>query len=189
VNGGFGPPELRPAQPVRKEAFMNNLNSVLVEGNLVRDPLLRSTPKGTPICTFSLASNRFYKQDSGMEKEVSFLDVEAWGKLSEHCYNQGHKGRGVRVVGRLKQDRWIGSDGKNHSRVTIVAEHVEFRPDFKKEEERYTGAGIASGIPAMEPGMPADGMPSIPFTGEIAGGFPSAEEETALIKSLEQVTF
>jgi single-strand DNA-binding protein len=170
-----------------QEAFMNNLNSVLIEGNLVRDSLLRSTPKGTPLCTFSLASNRFFKQDSGMEREVSFLDVEAWGKLSEHCYNQGHKGRGVRVVGRLKQDRWIGSDGKNHSRVIIVAEHVEFRPDFKKEGEQYTGA--ASGIPAMEPGMPADGAGSMPFTGETTGGFPSAEEETALIESLEQVTF
>jgi single-strand DNA-binding protein len=44
---------------------MNNLNSILIEGNLVRDPLLRSTPKGTQVCTFTLASNRFFKQDSG----------------------------------------------------------------------------------------------------------------------------
>jgi single-strand DNA-binding protein len=189
VNGGSEPPKPWPAQPVRKEAFMNNLNSVLIEGNLVRDPLLRSTPKGTPLCTFSLASNRFFKQDSGMEKEVSFLDVEAWGKLADHCYNLGHKGRGVRVVGRLKQDRWIGSDGKNHSRVTIVAEHVEFRPDFKKEEERYTGTGAAAVIPATETGMPAEGVRSASFSGETIGGFPPAEEEAALAESLEQVTF
>jgi single-strand DNA-binding protein len=112
---------------------MNNLNSILIEGNLVRDALLRSTSKGTSVCTFSLASNRFYKQDSGPEREVSFFDVETWAKLAEHCYNMGRKGRGVRIVGRLKQDRWNGSDGKPHSRVTIVAEHVEFRPEFKKE--------------------------------------------------------
>jgi single-strand DNA-binding protein len=168
---------------------MNNLNSVLIEGNLVRDPLLRSTPKGTPICTFSLASNRFFKQDSGMEREVSFLDVEAWGKLSEHCYHQGHKGRGVRVVGRLKQDRWVGSDGKNHSRVTIVAEHVEFRPDFKREEERYTGAEIVAGAPVTGTGIPVDRVRSESFTGEMVGGFPSAEEEAALAVSLEPVTF
>jgi single-strand DNA-binding protein len=111
---------------------MNNLNSILIEGNLVRDPLFRTTPKGTPLCTFSLASNRFFKQDSGLEKEVSFFDVETWSKLAENCYNLGHKGRGVRVVGRLKQERWNGSDGKPHSKVAIVAEHVEFRPDFKK---------------------------------------------------------
>jgi single-strand DNA-binding protein len=117
---------------------MNNLNSILIEGNLVRDPLFRTTPKGTPLCTFSLASNRFFKQDSGLEKEVSFFDVETWSKLAENCYNLGRKGRGVRVVGRLKQERWNGSDGKSHSKVAIVAEHVEFRPEFKKNGQGET---------------------------------------------------
>jgi single-strand DNA-binding protein len=112
---------------------MNNLNSILIEGNLVRDPLLRSTPKGTQICSLSLASNRYYKQDTGFEKEVSFFDVETWAKLAEACYAKGKKGRGVRVVGRLKQNRWNDPDGKTRSRVTIVAEHVEFRPEFKKD--------------------------------------------------------
>jgi single-strand DNA-binding protein len=114
---------------------MNNLNSVLIEGNMVRDPLLRSTPKGTPVCNFSIASNRYYRQDSNLEKEVGFFDVEAFGKLADICSSQGRKGRGVRVVGRLKQDRWTGNDGKNHNRVAIVAEHVEYRTDFKKNSE------------------------------------------------------
>jgi len=114
---------------------MNNLNSILIEGNMVREPQYRTTPKGTPLCTFSLASNRFFRQDNGYEKEVSFFDVETWSKLADTCNNMGKKGRGVRVVGRLKQDRWTGNDGKPHSRITIVAEHVEFRPEFKKEAE------------------------------------------------------
>jgi single-strand DNA-binding protein len=118
---------------------MNSLNSILIEGNLVRDPLFRSTAKGTPLCTFSLASNRFYRQDSHMEKEVSFFEVETWAKLAESCYSMGRKGRGVRVVGRLKQERWNDPDGKSRSKITIVAEHVEFRPEFKKEEDAYTG--------------------------------------------------
>jgi len=112
---------------------MNNLNSILIEGNLVRDPLLRSTPKGTQVCTLSLASNRFYKQDTGFEKEVSFFDVETWAKLAEVCHMKGRKGRGVRVVGRLKQDRWNDPEGKPRSKITIVAEHVEFRPEFRKD--------------------------------------------------------
>jgi single-strand DNA-binding protein len=127
--------------------FMNNLNSILIEGNLVRDPLYRATAKGTPVCTFSLASNRFYKQDSQLEKEVSFFDVEAWSKLAENCYSLGRKGRGVRVVGRLKQDRWTGADGKAHSRISIVAEHVEFRPEFKKGD---AAAGEETVREAME---------------------------------------
>ncbi|GHV11859.1 single-stranded DNA-binding protein 2 [Spirochaetia bacterium] len=118
---------------------MNNLNSILIEGNLVREPLFRSTPKGTPICTFSLASNRYLKKDSGYEQEVSFFEVETWAKIAESCRSLGHKGRGVRVVGRLKQDRWPGPDGKNHARIMIVAEHVEFRPEFKKDDPAYTG--------------------------------------------------
>jgi single-strand DNA-binding protein len=124
---------------------MNNLNSILIEGILVRDPLLRTTAKGTSLCTFSLASNRFFKQDSKLEREVGFFDVETWAKLAEHCYNLGRKGRGVRVVGRLKQDRWTGQDGKAHSRVSIVAEHVEFKPDIKTEDEAPQNSGNIAG--------------------------------------------
>ncbi|MDR1618727.1 MAG: single-stranded DNA-binding protein [Treponema sp.] len=111
---------------------MNNLNSVLIEGNLTRDPILTSTPKGTPHCSFTIALNRFYKHDAGLEKEVSFLEVESWAKLAKQCCNLGRKGRGIRVVGRLKQDRWDGQDGKPRSKVTIVAEHAEFRPEYRK---------------------------------------------------------
>jgi single-strand DNA-binding protein len=127
------PPLVRRNTFFVQEDIMNNLNSILIEGNLVRDPLYKTTPRGVQVCTFSLASNRYYRQDGNMEKDVGFFDVETWSKLAESCYNLGHKGRGVRVVGRLKQDRWIGTDGKNHSRVRIVAEHVEFRPEFKRD--------------------------------------------------------
>jgi single-strand DNA-binding protein len=122
---------------------MNNLNSIIIEGNMVRDPLLRSTAKGTALCTFSIASNRYYKQDSGLENEVSFFDVESWAKLAESCYDLGHKGRGVKVVGRLKQERWNGPDGKMRSKVAIVAEHVEFRPEFKRDASMGGGASEA----------------------------------------------
>ena len=119
---------------------MNNLNSILIEGNMVKDPQFRSTPKGVPVCTFSLACNRYFRHDNGFEKEVSFFEVETWAKLAEACNDLGKKGRGVRVVGRLKQDRWTDNDGKYHSRVTIVAEHVEFRPESKKEKEAEKNA-------------------------------------------------
>jgi single-strand DNA-binding protein len=147
---------------------MNNLNSILIEGNLVRDPLLRSTSKGTQICTFTLASNRFFRQDTGLEKEVGFFDVESWAKLGESCYSQGHKGRGVRVVGRLKQNRWNGTDGKSYSKICIVAEHVEFRPEAKK-----------GGYAAQRPSLAANATEG-DFDSDCA---PDMEEE------LEPVTF
>jgi single-strand DNA-binding protein len=114
---------------------MDELNSVLIEGHLVRDPHFRSTPKGTSLCTFTISNNRYYDNDGEKEREVNFFDVETWGKLADGCFNIGTKGRGIRVVGRLKQDRWTGSGGKQHSRVSIVAEHIEFRPDFNKTSE------------------------------------------------------
>jgi len=138
---------------------MNNLNSILIEGNLVKDPVIRSTTKGTQICLMRLASNRFYKQDNtpgDFEKEVSFFEVETWAKLAENCYTRGKKGRGVRVVGRLKEARWNGTDGKPHSRVSIVAEHVEFRPEFKKDEKPLPAVEAAVAEPAAVYGDDAE---------------------------------
>jgi len=123
---------------------MNNLNSILIEGNLVRDAETRTTPKGTMICTFPIATNRYYKQESGMEKEVSFFNIESWAKLAEACNANGKKGRSVRVVGRLKQNRWNDHEGKTQSKIIIVAEHVEFRPDFKKEPDAEENENLVS---------------------------------------------
>lgn len=134
---------------------MNSLNSILLEGNLTRDPLLKTTPKGTPVCTFGVAANRFYKQDEELQREVSFFDVEVWSKLADSCGNNLKKGRGVRVVGRLKQDRWTDGEGKNHSRVKIVGEHVEFKPDFggasrAKDDAEEEDSEVAVAAEAVE---------------------------------------
>lgn len=113
---------------------MNSLNSILLEGNVVRDAEMKTTPGGTSVCTFSIASNRFYRKNEDYEKETSFFVIEAWGKLAESCEKNCTKGRGIRAVGRLKQDRWTDSDGKSNSRIKVVAEHVEFRPIFKNQD-------------------------------------------------------
>ncbi len=107
---------------------MNSLNSILLEGNLTHDPELKTLPSGSMVCTFTVTSNRFYKQHGQLEKETSYFDVEAWSTLGQACADTLKKGRGVRVVGRLKQERWTDADGKEHSKVKIVAEHVEFKP-------------------------------------------------------------
>jgi single-strand DNA-binding protein len=102
----------------------------------VQDTELSYTPKGTAVCKFTVASNRFFKQDDELQKEVSFFDVTAWTRLAEVCGEYLKKGRGVRVVGRLKQDRWTDPDGKPHSRILIVAEHVEFKPQINKDKDQ-----------------------------------------------------
>ena len=129
---------------------MNNLNSIIIEGNLTKDPVLSSTPKGTPVCNFSVASNRFYKQEDELQKEVSFFDVEVWSRQGEICADTLTKGRGVRVVGRLKQDRWKDEEGGLHTRVKIVAEHVEFKPEFKKQGNNEEEDAVLQGAAAEE---------------------------------------
>jgi single-strand DNA-binding protein len=123
---------------------MNNLNSILIEGNLVRDPELSYTSKGTAVCKFAVGCNRSWKQDDELQKEVSFFDVSAWARLAETCNEYLKKGRGVRVVGRLKQDRWTDQEGKTRSRVLIIAEHVEFKPQLKKQPGDDTPAAEES---------------------------------------------
>jgi single-strand DNA-binding protein len=74
-------------------------------------------------------------------KEVSFSS-EVWSDLAETCGKNLKKGRGVRVVGRLKQDRWKDQGGKNHERVKIVAEHVEFKPVFSGRQPDSKGQSM-----------------------------------------------
>jgi len=115
---------------------MNNLNQVLIEGKLVKNPELSHTTDGTAVCTFSVASNRFIREklNDEFQKEVSFFDITALTELANNCASNLKKGRGVRIIGRLKQDRWEGPKGKIHSKVYIVADHVIFKPEVRKEE-------------------------------------------------------
>jgi len=111
---------------------MNSLNSVLIEGNVVRDPEKKELESGSKLCMFSVATNRYFNQDNEKKSEVSFFDVEVWNKTAELCLKTLSKGRGVRVVGRLKQDRWADKEGRNHSKVKVVGESVEFKTKFDK---------------------------------------------------------
>jgi len=132
---------------------MNSLNSILVEGNLVRDPDTKTLPSGNSVCDFTLATNRTYKNaQDAYEKEVSYFDVEAWSRLGTACAQNLSKGRGVRVVGRLKQDRWLDTEGKQRAKVKIVAEHVEFKPpkpESAKEAPEEADADQAPETPVV----------------------------------------
>ncbi len=115
---------------------MNALNQIIVEGNVTRKPEKKELPRGTHVCMLPIAVNRRYKNHDGAETdEVSYFDIETYGSLADACEKWCPKGRGVRVVGRLKQSRWTSDDGKQRSRVTIIAEHLEFKPFFQKKDD------------------------------------------------------
>lgn len=126
---------------------MNQLNSIIIEGNLVRQCALTEPKAGFKVCTFSVAVNRWRKGTDGKDgqEEVSFFNVETFGKMAEICVREGSKGRGIRVVGRLKQDRWE-DNGKTKSKIYIVAEHVEFKPKWDKVSEDSTAATTSATV-------------------------------------------
>jgi len=105
---------------------MANLNKVLLMGNLTRDPELRYTPSGTPVCEFGLAVNRRFKTPSGEQRdETCFVDVTMWGRRGVVISEYFTKGKPIFIEGRLRYDSWEGAEGRR-SRLTVVAENFEF---------------------------------------------------------------
>lgn len=103
-----------------------SINQVILMGNLTRDPELRTTPSGQSVCSFSLAVNRSWQDQSGQTQDaVDYFDVTAWGKLGELVEKYLKKGRKCLVQGRLSQRSWE-QDGQKRSKVEVVANDVTF---------------------------------------------------------------
>lgn len=103
-----------------------SINQVILMGNLTRDPELRTTPSGQSVCSFSLAINRSWQDQSGQAQEaVDYFDITAWGKLGELVNQYLSKGRKCLVMGRLSQRSWE-QDGQKRSKVEVVASDVTF---------------------------------------------------------------
>lgn len=108
---------------------MPNLNKVLLMGNLTRDPEIKYTPKGTAIANFGIAVNRVFSSGEGGEKkeEVTFIDIEAWGRTAEVIGEYFKKGKPIFIEGRLKLDQWDDKQtGKKMSKLRVVADSFEF---------------------------------------------------------------
>lgn len=106
---------------------MPSLNKVMLMGNLTRDPELRVTPKGTPICQFGLAINRKSTVNGETREEVLFVDVEAWEKRAETIAKYCTKGAPLYVEGRLRLDQWEDkTTQEKRSRMKVVLESFQF---------------------------------------------------------------
>jgi single-strand DNA-binding protein len=101
---------------------MVSFNRVILAGNLTRDPELRFTQSGTPVCGFGLAVNRVFSKTD----EVDFFNVSAWRDLGERVANYTKKGDPVLVEGRLQYRTWEAQDGSKRSAIDVVADNVQF---------------------------------------------------------------
>jgi len=131
---------------------MSNGNTIVLVGNVTRDPELRFTPSGQPTTTFGLAVNRRWqnRQTQEWEEATSFFDVVCWRELAENASESLHRGARVIVTGRLEQRSWETSEKEKRSKVEVVAD--ELGPSLRwataqvvKNEKRGPGDGPGGG--------------------------------------------
>ena len=126
---------------------MPNLNKVMLMGNLTRDPEIKYTPKGTAIANFGIAVNRTYTPEGGEKREeVTFIDLEAFGRTAEIIGEYFKKGRPIFIEGRLKLDQWDDkTTGKKMSKLRVVVDSFEFLGS-----REGGGGGEGGGAPSGE---------------------------------------
>jgi single-strand DNA-binding protein len=146
---------------------MSAFNKVILLGNLTRDPELKYTPKGTAVAKVGLAVNRKWRTESGEQKEeVTFVDVDCFGKTAENVAQYMRKGSALLIEGRLKLDSWDDKQtGQKRSKLWVVAESVQFIGG-KGERGQQATARDGDELPrantpaaGSEPPMPEDDVP------------------------------
>ena len=116
------------------------LNKAIVIGNLTRDPELRSLPSGIKVCSFSLATNRVWKDKNGAKQEsADYHNVVVFGRQAETVAQYMKKGNSILVEGRMQTRSWDDkTSGEKKYRTEIIADRTQFGP---------RGAGATGGAP------------------------------------------
>ncbi|HIS01600.1 MAG TPA: single-stranded DNA-binding protein [Candidatus Excrementavichristensenella intestinipullorum] len=139
------------------------MNKAILVGNLTRDPELRNTPSGVPVCTFTLAINRRFTNQQGV-READFIPVVVWRQQAEVCARYLSKGRKCAVVGTIQTRTYDAQDGSKRYVTEVVAEDVEFL-----------------GSPGQGGGRSMEDVPPPPepasFTPKATGFTPEAEDD------------
>lgn len=105
------------------------LNKVFLFGNLTQDPELKALPSGTNVTTFSIATNRTFRDRDGNNKqETQFHNIVVFGRQAETVAQYLKKGSGALVEGRIQTRSWEGQDGAKRYRTEIVADRIQFGP-------------------------------------------------------------
>lgn len=118
---------------------MPELNSVMVAGNLTKDPTFRETSNSTPVVNFHVAINRRYKDSSNLwQEDVCYVGVVAWNKLADSCKERLVKGSAVLIDGELQSRTFKSDDNKNRTIVEIKAKRIQFLNKLEKNNNQNT---------------------------------------------------
>ncbi len=137
-----------------------SLNKVMLIGNLTRDPELRYTPQGTPVCTIGLATNRSWTDsNSQRQEETEFHRLVAWNKLAELCSQLLFKGRKIYVEGRLQTRNWTTQDGQERQTTEVVIDDMIVLDSRRREGEEYAEGTAPAPTPAPAATNAAEATP------------------------------
>ena len=129
-----------------------SFQSVVLVGNLTRDPEVRYIPSGTAVCDLGLAINDRKKVGEKWEEETLFVDVTCWGRTAEVCGEYLKKGAQILINGKLKMDNWEDKDGNKRSKIKVVCSEMRMmgskadnaktavRADVGSSESEYVGS-------------------------------------------------
>lgn len=121
------------------------LNKALIIGNLTRDPELKALPSGIKVCSFSLATNRVWKDKNGAKQEsADYHNIVVFGRQAETCGQYLKKGQTALVEGRMQTRSWDAADGQKKYRTEVIADRVQF------------GQKMGGGMGAKTPDAPQD---------------------------------
>ncbi|MES2953707.1 MAG: single-stranded DNA-binding protein [Patescibacteria group bacterium] len=143
-----------------------NYNKALLIGNVTRDPEMRNLPSGIPVASFGLATNRVWRDPSGVKKEdTQFHNIVVFGKQADVVSKYAKKGSMLMVEGRIQTRSWDDkADGTKKYRTEIVAERIQLgprpgaavgggfgsAPGKEGAEQEFRGAPSASGGDVIE---------------------------------------
>lgn len=147
------------------------MNKVFLIGNLTRDPEMRSTQSGVPVCNFSIAVNRRFRNAQTGQQETDFLNVIAWRQLAELCGKYLAKGRKVAVAGSIQTRTYEAKDGSKRTAWDIVADEVEFLTQNQQSGTQST-PGHNTTAASKDSGTAYAPQPHNDF-----GGFTQADDE------------
>lgn len=147
------------------------MNKVVLIGNLVRDPEVRATQSGIPVCNFTVAVNRRFKNANG-DQETDFLNVIAWRQLAELCGKYLAKGRKVAVTGSIQTRTYEAKDGSKRTAWDIVADEVEFLTTQNQQSGTQSAPGAYTTAASKDSGTAYAPQPHNDF-----GGFTQVDDE------------
>lgn len=140
-----------------------SFNKVTIVGNLGRDPELRYTPQGTPVCSFTIATNERRKDRGGESQDVTtWFRVTLWGRQAETASQYLTKGKPVYIEGRLRVEEWSDRDGKQRYTLEVNATDMQFiggRSDEQMSSSRSDSGASAGAGPAEPPDIADDDIP------------------------------